>query len=171
MAIDGVGRAGSSYGSSAFGAGQTQALQDQFMQIFLTQLRYQDPMEPLKEQEFLTQMAQFSSASQIGELNNTVTQALHWMMVSQANQNLLSAARLIGSTFKAVVDNEIVDGVIESVCFDGGLIMVKSGDSLIPIENLVYIGARPEPAAEEEVVPPPEANPGCEVEVDGSQGS
>lgn len=146
MAIDAVSVSNtnrSSTGSNTLGNETTQTLQDQFMQILTTQLRYQDPMEPLKEQEFLTQMAQFSSATQIGELNETVTTALEWMMTSQANQNLLSAARLIGNTFKAEVDEEIVEGVIESVCFDAGRITVKSGDNLIPIESLFYIGGPP----------------------------
>lgn len=142
MAIDGVSGANVGQGGTALGSGKVQDLQDQFMKILLTQLRHQDPLEPLKDKDFLAQMAQFSSATQMSEMHKTVKSALEWLMVSQANQNLLSAARLIGSKFKAKVDGKTVEGVIESVCLDSGRIMVKSGDKLVPISSVFHIGAQ-----------------------------
>lgn len=38
-----------------------------FLQILVTQLRYQDPMKPMDDREFATQLAQFSSLEQISE--------------------------------------------------------------------------------------------------------
>lgn len=51
--------------------------QEDFIKLFLTQLNFQDPMEPVDNREFLAQIAQFSSleqARQTGEsINDIVT--------------------------------------------------------------------------------------------------
>lgn len=43
--------------------------QDAFMKILATQLKYQDPLSPMKDQEFIGQMAQFNS---LNAMNNLV---------------------------------------------------------------------------------------------------
>jgi len=178
LAIDGVSGIYGSAVSNGFQTGKAGDLQDQFLKIMLTQLRYQDPMEPIKEQEFLAQMAQFSSATQIGELNQTVQATLQYLLGIQANQGLLSAANLIGKTFMADVEDGIVEGVVESVCYYGGRLMVKSGEYLVPVESLIFVGPAPEPpvaqvaeaeqpVAPEAAVEAPEAgDPGRQVEED-----
>jgi len=69
---------------------------DDFMQLLVTQLQNQDPLNPLDDKEFIAQLAQFSSLEQmtnvaegLGTLNDTVSR-----------QDALSAASYIG---KAVV--------------------------------------------------------------------
>lgn len=44
---------------------------DTFLKLFVAQMRHQDPMEPLKNEQFLAQMAQFSSVEQITNLNSS----------------------------------------------------------------------------------------------------
>lgn len=39
-----------------------------FMQLLVTQLRYQDPLKPMDDREFMAQMASFSSLEQMTEL-------------------------------------------------------------------------------------------------------
>lgn len=44
----------------------------EFLHLLVTQLRYQDPMDPMKGQEMAAQLAQFSSVEQLVELNKTI---------------------------------------------------------------------------------------------------
>lgn len=45
---------------------------DAFMQLLVTQLRYQDPLNPMDNQEFMAQMAQFSALEQMMNISATM---------------------------------------------------------------------------------------------------
>jgi flagellar basal-body rod modification protein FlgD len=55
MAIDAIGLAGSTDTRNA------SISQEAFLKILLTQLRFQDPLKPVDNQQFLAQLAQFSA--------------------------------------------------------------------------------------------------------------
>ena len=44
-----------------------------FLQLLVTQLAHQDPMEPQKDGEFIAQLAQFSSLEQLTHIQSTLT--------------------------------------------------------------------------------------------------
>ena len=45
---------------------------DAFLQLLVTQLRYQDPLKPMENTEFLAQLSQFSSLEQLFNMNETL---------------------------------------------------------------------------------------------------
>jgi flagellar basal-body rod modification protein FlgD len=57
---------------------------DDFMKILITQLTHQDPTEPLKDQEFIAQMAQFSSLEQMMNMGNEIAKVSVLLNRSQA---------------------------------------------------------------------------------------
>jgi flagellar basal-body rod modification protein FlgD len=74
---------------------------DDFLKLMLTQLRYQDPLNPMEGTEFATQLAQFSSVEQLSNINTNITQSIDaTQILSQAIGNALSAT-LIGKEVKA----------------------------------------------------------------------
>ena len=58
MAVDAIG---GTFGSGAGGLQSASVSQDDFLNIFLTQLSFQDPLEPVDNREFISQLAQFSN--------------------------------------------------------------------------------------------------------------
>lgn len=54
-------------------AGKKDLGKDQFINILMTQLQNQDPMNPLEDKDFIAQMAQFSSLEQMTNMNTTLT--------------------------------------------------------------------------------------------------
>ena len=66
--------------------------QDEFLELMTTQLRNQDPMEPMDNGEFLAQIAQFGTVNGINELLTTTQSLSASLQSSQA----LQASNIIG---------------------------------------------------------------------------
>ena len=74
--------------------------QDEFLELMTTQLKNQDPMEPMDNGEFLAQIAQFGTVNGVTELNDSFNSFASTMQSSQA----LQASSLIGR--QVLVEND-----------------------------------------------------------------
>lgn len=76
----------------------------EFLQMLVTQLRYQDPMNPMEGQEFAAQLAQFSSVEQLVQLNEQLTAqgAASTALLQATNSN--TALSTIGRSVFALGD-------------------------------------------------------------------
>lgn len=83
----------------------TELGKDEFLQMLVAQLRYQDPLEPLKDQEFIAQMAQFSSLEQMQNMNQNLTDNLNWNYLLSQTINNTMATSLLGRQVKANGDS------------------------------------------------------------------
>jgi len=54
-----------------------------FLNLLITQLRHQDPLNPMDDREFIAQLAQFSSLEQMQNLNSTFNRFQAFNMVGQ----------------------------------------------------------------------------------------
>ena len=70
-----------------------------FLKILLTQLTYQDPLKPMDNQQFMAQMAQFTSLQQTQQLNEK-TDAL---LTTQASLQSIGLTVEIGSSTGSIV--------------------------------------------------------------------
>ena len=69
---------------------------DEFLMLLVTQLQNQDPFSPVKQEDMLAQLAQFSSLEAIEKLNSNFEQFLESQEEMQKTQNIARAAELIG---------------------------------------------------------------------------
>lgn len=73
---------------------------DDFLKLMLTQMRNQDPLNPMESAEFAAQLAQFTSVEQLMNLNDAMKTSLDAnYLLSQSINNTL-AATLIGKDAK-----------------------------------------------------------------------
>src|SRR5690606_12378487 len=93
-------------GSTAAPTTQAQSLglQD-FLKILLTQLNYQDPLKPMDNQQFMAQMAQFTSLEQSQRVNDKLDQLI-------TNQAALQSVGLIGRAVDVETGSGKVSGTV-----------------------------------------------------------
>ena len=108
---------------------------DQFLSILVTQLRNQDPMQPLQDKDFIAQMAQFTSVEQLMNMSTELT---------LMRQSIGSASSLIGKTIEW---NEYDDagevttakGVVDSIIAKEGILYARVGDADIALDYVTSI--------------------------------
>ena len=93
--------------------------QEQFLELMLAQFKNQDPFEPMENGEFLSQLAQFSTATGIGELKDAFSEFSSSVYSDQA----LQASSLVGRDLLVATDAARTDGagngVEGAVALDG----------------------------------------------------
>jgi flagellar basal-body rod modification protein FlgD len=128
--VDGVGATGATGGEAAKVKAQAEANglnKDQFLQLLVAQLKNQDPMSPVGSQEFMSQMAAFSTLEQVTNL-----------AVANEEQNQMLAVNqslsLVGHNVTYLNEDETTsEGKVESVDFgEGGFSLTINGESGIP---------------------------------------
>ena len=90
--------------------------QEDFINLMITQLRNQDPFEPLQSGEFIGQLAQFGTVSGIGELQNSVSQLASSLISNQTLQatNLIGKSALVPSDSFTLNEGETSKGAIST---------------------------------------------------------
>ncbi|NLK69121.1 MAG: flagellar biosynthesis protein FlgD [Clostridiaceae bacterium] len=104
-----------------------------FLNLLITQLQFQDPLEPMDDTDFIAQLAQFSSLEQMQNLNTSFSQSMGFS--------------LIGKHISATVANEktgelsYVEGEVSSVFSKSGEIYLVVGDEDVLLSNITYVSA------------------------------
>ena len=81
--------------------------QDAFLELMLTQLQHQDPLNPMESADFLTQVAQFGTVNGITDLNDSFATLSGSLQSNQA----LQASTMVGNTVLVPSDKtELVAG-------------------------------------------------------------
>lgn len=79
---------------------------DDFLKLLLNQMSNQDPLNPVTNQDFVAQLAQFSSLEQLTNVNTQLTT----MTTNQTSQSSANAVTFIGKNVEAMGDWMSYDG-------------------------------------------------------------
>ena len=82
---------------------------DDFLQLLVTKLQYQDPLNPMDDEDFVAQLAQFSSLEQMNNIAEGIAESNQFDFLQMQSLNNTMAAGLIGKDIKADYDGIYVD--------------------------------------------------------------
>ncbi|GHV69939.1 flagellar hook assembly protein FlgD [Spirochaetia bacterium] len=81
---------------------------DDFLNLLMTQLKYQDPTSPMEDKEFIAQMAQFSSLEQTKRLADDFAKLAALISGSEAQTAL-------GKSVELVEGDQVIQGTVNAV--------------------------------------------------------
>ena len=108
-----------------------------FLRILVAQLGNQDPLKPMDNQEFVTQLAQFTSLQQTQEMNDK----LGSLLSAQAS---MQSVGLLGRTVDITTEAGTASGVVSALSFTSGeprLTIKTSGGGLLTDIGLANLTA------------------------------
>jgi flagellar basal-body rod modification protein FlgD len=114
-------------------ASKNQLGQDDFLNLLVTKMKEQDPMNPQSDTDFIAQMAQFSSLEQGKSMSADVA-------TLKSQQEVLTANGLIGRNV-AVTDskNNTVQGMVTSVATTDGSPQILIGGNAYSLDSVTSI--------------------------------
>jgi flagellar basal-body rod modification protein FlgD len=99
---------------------------DAFLRLLVTELQYQDPLNPMEDKAFIAEMAQFTALEQMQNMNKAYAQS--------------QGCSLIGKEINAVnglsTDGTDIHGIVEAVVMKNSSVYVKVGEDLVPVEGV-----------------------------------
>lgn len=109
--------------------------QNQFLQLLVAQMKSQNPLEPTSNQEFLGQLAQFSTLSGIETLNANFGELLSLQQMSEGSS-------LIGKQVAyANSSNQTVVGTVQALSVSSGKVHLQIGGDSVGLDSIVGITA------------------------------
>ncbi len=120
--------------SPVAGVASSAVNKDEFLKLFVAQLKNQSPLDPLKGHEFIAQLAQFSTVEQLTSLNTSFAEEFKF-------QQLLGGGDLVGrnATYVDSAFGGVFQGVIQGSKITNGITSVTINNQDIPITDLTGI--------------------------------
>lgn len=84
--------------------------EQEFIKLLLSELTYQDPLQPMDNTQFLAQLAQFANLQQTSQTNTNMQTLLLMNATSQS-------MGLLGKNVEAVTSQGTIDGTVTEVTF------------------------------------------------------
>ena len=130
--VDAIG--GMNIGSVVSTAGNRASVtRDQFLQILVTELTTQNPMDPLDNGEFMQQLVGLQSLEQTAALTDSLKSFERFMQMS-------TASNLIGQTIKGLTDEGLqVEGTVSRVVLEGNQVNLIVDGNRVPVTSVVEI--------------------------------
>jgi len=128
MAINAIGVTSSSDSSAV---NQNSIVnQTEFLKIMLAQLRYQDPLKPVDNQQFVAQLAQFSAL----EINRQQSDKVNTLLAVESNSQSIG---LLGRNVEFYTDTGTAVGTVTAITIaDGSPSLTVQGTDNVPYVNI-----------------------------------
>lgn len=81
-----------------------------FLNLLVTKLQNQDPMNPSQDEEFVAQLAQFSTLEQMTNISEGISTSNQWDFLQMQSLNNVMASGLIGKDVRAEYSGVSIDG-------------------------------------------------------------
>lgn len=121
---------------------------DDFLHLLITELTNQNPLEPMDNKDFISQMAQFSSLEQMTNMNTN----LELLQKTQESATTASAISMLGKLVDGAAsiqsqtdDGEFVDdyefftGIVEGIGFEDGVPLLMVDGREVTIDQVTNI--------------------------------
>lgn len=104
---------------------------DAFLKLLVTELRHQDPTQPMQDREFISQMATFSSLEQMTNIN-TAIQSLY------RSSRSAEAYGLLGKRVQGFdnVTGKLIDGTVSRLFYKDNQVRLVVGNRDLGIEDI-----------------------------------
>lgn len=127
--------------------GPTQDLdKSAFMELLVAQMRNQDPMEPTSNDQFIAQLAQFSSLEEMQAVNENIVGLAVLQQSNALMSQLTDSSALIGMTveYQDPVDGELAVGQVASVKIEDGIAVLRIDGQDVPLASVsAVLGSEP----------------------------
>lgn len=112
---------------------------DTFLKLLVAQLRNQDPMQPMDNQAFITELAQFNTVEQMLNVNQAVNAQLS---AQQATEAIGLIGKAIVYTVPGVgqAPSTMSQGTVSGVSTANGQVQLHVGTAMIPLSQVTSIG-------------------------------
>ena len=117
--------------------GTASDIQLDYMKLLVTQLRNQNPLEPLNNSEMASQLTLFSQLQQLESMNSTFAEVLATANNTYANSLIGKEVSFLGETAEGTVD--ILSGVVEQVYKEDGENLLIVGNYILNIEDIISV--------------------------------
>lgn len=137
MSISATEPVGSMWTATTSGAAATTTTQDKdmFLQLMVTQMRYQDPLNPSDSSEFLAQTAQFTSLEKMQEVADATSSLL-------AAQNAFGASALVGREVAWLDESGTeLSGPVQAVSFGASGPVLQVDGTEVPLGSVLTVRA------------------------------
>jgi flagellar basal-body rod modification protein FlgD len=106
--------------------------QNDFLKLLVSQIQYQDPMNPKSDTDMAAQMAQFTSLQQASQSTSSLA--------------MMQANSLVGSTVAVQIDStHSTSGVVQGVSVNGGIPQIMIGGNAYNLNQVTGVIPTPAP--------------------------
>ena len=143
--IDATGSATAAAQQQQTAPAQTNALGEQdFLKLLVTQLQQQDPLNPMDNTQYISQLAQFSSLEQMTNMSNQ----LGTMNSGINSLESMNAINLVGKqvaykTTDSSGQDSYASGTVSGVSLQNGTAELVIGNDSVPLGSVVEVAGAP----------------------------